>query len=180
MLAVCVLAGAEVLGMALHIPRPPWSRALNLPCTLAAALTAVVARTVLCRPAPARIPNREGLVGQELESQVHAVYLRVMRRLQYAEAVRAGRMSLLEAASRNVALSRQPPRFHWETFRMQYAGLSDEELLRRYVIEMATTLMAYEDPGKARDLREALERELEAHLHRGPLVLPKCENLSSN
>jgi hypothetical protein len=118
-------------------------------------------------------PRSEAALAVDLEVKSRQAYARAMAKVEFAVDVSRGRMGLLEAAAGCLALSRDWPTFDWEGFRSTYAGDSDEERHCRYVIDMAAALLRADDPRLGDALRARLERELEGHLRRGPLSLPR-------
>jgi hypothetical protein len=81
--------------------------------------------------------------------------------------VLAGRLTLLQAAACFRDLNQQPPEFHWELFRAQTPGMSDDERHCRAVIDLIRLDRTVEAASVAR-----LVQELEGHLRRGTLDLP--------
>jgi hypothetical protein len=89
---------------------------------------------------------------------------RVTERSRLAGEVAAGRLGLLEASGRSLALSRTSAGFPWAAFRARYPAATDEEAHCRNLIEHASA----GDPA----LRARLEAELARHLLGGRLKLP--------
>jgi hypothetical protein len=168
--------------MALPTPRPEGARALALALALAAGLflllwVAAHARRSLTGGAAAR---REAAFGAELAENIRKVYRRWEARHRLARAVSRGELPLLEAAGGCLALNRGDPPFDWDGFRRSYEGASDEERVCRYVIDEAAFELGLEDPCAGAALRAGLERELEAHLRRGPLTLPDVGRVTAD
>jgi hypothetical protein len=89
---------------------------------------------------------------------------RILERSRLAREVAEGRLGLMEAAGRNLEISRASADFPWAAFRGRYPGMSDEEAHCRSLIEDAS------DGNPA--LRARLETELKRNLRGGRLKLP--------
>jgi hypothetical protein len=114
-------------------------------------------------------PRRPGDPQQEAALR-DDVFRRGLLLQAVADEVRAGRLSLLEAAARARDIQSASPFFPWERFRESHLGDSDDERFCRMVIDLVTLPIrpaAGPDPVVAR-----LQAELDEHLSRGTLHLP--------
>src|SRR5438552_3903687 len=109
--------------------------------------------------------ERDGEDGQrarELEQQREAIIRRTKRKALVAQAVLAGRLSLLEAAAYFRALELEPPTFHWTAYRSIWPGGTDAERHCHEVIHYACS-------AGTEAACDRLRAELAEHLRRGPL-----------
>jgi hypothetical protein len=115
------------------------------------------------------VPRRRG--DPEQEAALRADVLDRSRRLEEVTVeVRAGRLSLLDAAARARDVQSASPYFPWDHFRRMHPAATDDERFCRLVIELAAPsggTLRGADPVVAR-----LEAELEAHRKNGTLRLP--------
>lgn len=107
----------------------------------------------------------------KLDQDIRLAHQRNLERHRLVVALSRGRLPLLEAAARWRDPNRRAP-FFWEVFREAHAGASDEERHCRGMIEMASNLLAEEDPCRAQAVRAGLKQELDRLLRLGPLALP--------
>jgi hypothetical protein len=98
---------------------------------------------------------------------------RIETRARVIEDVKAGRLSLLQAAARFRELGRQPPEVSLELLRLYYPAKSDGECYCRYVIHgVATSVQEQGSPGET--ILERLEAELQELLRwDGTVRLPE-------
>jgi hypothetical protein len=114
-------------------------------------------------------PRRRGDPEQEAALRAD-VFGRSLRLQEVADEVRAGRLSLLEAAARARDIQSASPYFPWKHFRESHPGASDDERFCRMVIDLVTLPTS---PGSGPDPVVArLQAELDEHLSRGTLHLP--------
>jgi hypothetical protein len=115
-------------------------------------------------------PKRPG--DPEREAALRAdVMGRSQRLVDVAGEVRAGRLSLLDAAARVRDIQSASPYFPWDHFRRMHPGATDDERFCRMVIELTAPsggTLRGQDPVVTR-----LEAELEDHLKNGTLRLPE-------
>ena len=119
---------------------------------------------------PARVP-REGWRADDMDATIAAIRKRIRLRLEAAEALVGGRLTLLEAAAFSRDLDRTAPRdFSWRDSLNVGAGETPEESHCWEVISLAG-LILHDQPARAAAVRRRLEEELQQHLRRGPLRL---------
>jgi hypothetical protein len=119
--------------------------------------------------------RRQQKRGDELERKIKAVLRRLERKERIVKALLAGRLTLLEAASRFRALNQGPPEFSWDRFRDSLPGDSDDERHCYEVIEFVYNALRQDDPRRAAEVRECLRAQLREDLRCGPLRLPESE-----
>jgi hypothetical protein len=108
----------------------------------------------------------------ELEREREVIGQRIKEKVRISAQVRAGQLTLLQAAARFRALDRDLGAFPWAAFRRLNPGGTDEERHCREVIGWVAADMANAEPSRTREVCSALERELQLCLQRGPLCLP--------
>jgi hypothetical protein len=106
-----------------------------------------------------------------LEQKLQAILCRNKRKHRLAEAVLAGRVTLLDGAAYFRALDHQPPEFNWSHFRDRWPGDSDDERHCHEVIHWVYLALLNSDRCQAEAVRARLSTELSDHLRRGPLRL---------
>jgi hypothetical protein len=139
---------------------------VSLGVALAVSVLLVLVAGSVGRPEPDLL--EEARLNEELRTKSVALLARAFHKQAAADDVLAGRLTLLQAAARFRDLNRQPPEFHWELFRAQTPGMSDDERHCRAVIDLIRRDRTVESAAIAR-----LEQELEGHLRRGTLDLPE-------
>ena len=87
---------------------------------------------------------------------------RVHAKNQIASDLIAGRIGVVEAATRFGDLPCPPPRM-WEMLRDLHGGNSDQECMCRHLISWTCQLLD-DDPARSEALRARLEAEMRAHL----------------
>jgi hypothetical protein len=113
-----------------------------------------------------------GRAGQGLNETVVRIAARCTEKHRLAAEVIEGRLGLLEAARHYRDLDEQPPPFHWEQFRHNFPGRSDDERHCRQVIAFVRgTLPEHQRADPAVVAR--LEAELEDLRRQGDLRLPR-------
>jgi hypothetical protein len=142
-----------------HRPSTPWAGILSL-LLPALAVAFALAVTYASRGQSSGVAHPAG----EEVSPAPDHHGRVTERCRLAGEVAAGRLGLLEASGRSLALSDASAGFPWAEFRARYPAPTDEESHCRNMIDHASA----GDPA----LRARLEAELARHLLRGRLKLP--------
>jgi hypothetical protein len=99
---------------------------------------------------------------EELEHLRDQAIRRVHTKDQIARDLIAGRIGVVEAATRYGDLPYPPPRM-WEMLRMVHGGASDEETMCRHIISWTCQLVD-DEPARTEALRTRLESEMQAHL----------------
>jgi hypothetical protein len=99
---------------------------------------------------------------EELEHLRGQAIQRVLAKNQIARDVIAGRIGVVEAASRVRDLPCPPPRM-WDMLRIVHGGATDEETMCRHLICWSCQLVD-DDPARTEALRTRLESEMQAHL----------------
>jgi hypothetical protein len=108
----------------------------------------------------------------QLEAEMVAAHERTTTRQRVAAALAEGRMSLLQATAVFRELDEATPGYSLEYLRERYPGKTDDERHCRKVI-LYTTLALGDRPEGARGVGRRLEAELQAHLERGTLKVPR-------
>jgi hypothetical protein len=108
-----------------------------------------------------------------LEQRREEMVRRNRRKARVAQALAAGRLSLLEAAGYYRALDLGPPAIDWERFRGHWPGSNDAERHCHEAIEWAHPSAGLEGDPRGQEVRNRLCAELAEHLRRGPLRLPQ-------
>jgi hypothetical protein len=107
-----------------------------------------------------------------LVDRLQAVRCRDEARCRIARRVRAGWLTLLEAAEHFRDLNEAGADFYWKGFRTSYAGTTDDERCCRQVIDWVVNHLE-NDTGQSEAEKMRLEAELCDHLQRGTLRLPR-------
>jgi hypothetical protein len=107
-----------------------------------------------------------------VEDRLQAVRCRDEARCRIARRVRAGQLTLLEAAERFRDLNEAAADFSWQGFRRSYVGVSDDERCCRQVIDWMVNHLE-DDTGQSEAEKKRLEAELRDHLQRETLRLPR-------
>jgi hypothetical protein len=109
----------------------------------------------------------------EREGQVELTTRRIDAKHRVVLDVVAGRLSLLDAATRFRDLHRQPPDLHWGEYRRFFPGKNDDERHCRAVIAAVHVHLTSTTGDYAHPLVGRLEDELQSLLDReGLVVLP--------
>jgi hypothetical protein len=111
----------------------------------------------------------------QLEATRKVVLAQSRARRATAQALAAGRTSLLAAGSRIREIDLARPSFRWQDFRAYFPGNSDEERFCRKAMDFAEAELLRQ-PERAQALRQRLERELRQALRRGLLRSPEAGN----
>jgi hypothetical protein len=98
------------------------------------------------------------------------VYRRSLQLQEVADEVRAGRLTLLEAAARARDIQSASPFFPWERFRETHPAGSDDERFCQMVIDLVT--LPSGPRGGSDPVVDRLRAELDEHLSQGTLHLP--------
>jgi hypothetical protein len=114
--------------------------------------------------------------GEEPLAQTRATIARIEHRKDLIRELLAGQLTLLETAAHFRALDRSSPSFNWDRFRRVTPGDTDEERHCREVIGWVETELGWTDPCLALATCNWLKGELQEHLQRGPLRLPRVGN----
>jgi hypothetical protein len=116
---------------------------------------------------------RERRRAADLDPVVGAHLKRVEAKVEIAQKLIDGRMTLLAAAAAFCAQAHQPPAFDWGRFRARYPGATDEERHCREVITWVRLHLERCDPCLALVIPDQLEAQLAELLRRGPPPLPE-------
>jgi hypothetical protein len=125
-------------------------------------------------PDPGRV-LQERRRRHDLDYMLKAVSQRIEGKNTLLALLKGGRVRLLEAAAGFHVLNHRDPPFHWDSYRLHYAGITDEERHCREVIESARGLC--ESNAESQEWVQQLERELSQHLANGTLAFPAQASL---
>jgi hypothetical protein len=159
--------------------QPLCARALIL---LAPALLALGVALARPREEPAHsgeLARADDPRGRELEQQRREALWRQLARKEVAEAVIAGRLDLVEAASRFRELNRRVPVLIGDGIRLFYPAATEEESLCLQVIDRVHHELGEDDPCLAAAVASELQSQLERHLRGGPLRLPEASPVAA-
>ena len=119
--------------------------------------------------------ERESRKSEEMDQAAPLLLRRIVERRRVTAEVRAGRLTLFEAAARFGKLNAGPGEYGiQQTVQSVYPGDSYEEKLCRQVIRHVELEAASESPGAAEAAVARLEAELEDHMLRhGRVCLPE-------
>ncbi len=110
-------------------------------------------------------PKAVGEQTSALEEAALDLARRVAARQAVVRAVIEGRLSLTEAADEFQELDLRSKTFHWDVFRQQMPGATDQERQCRAVLTHVRLQLAH-DPDAAQALCQRLETELQTYLDR--------------
>jgi hypothetical protein len=117
-------------------------------------------------------PNATKGLGSDLDLRLAAAHRLGEARQRVARQVLAGKLSLLQAASRYQDLNESHDDFAWDQFRVDFAGSNDDERACRQVIQFAKIELEH-DPRAVNLSVTKLERELKDLLRGGKIHLPR-------
>jgi hypothetical protein len=109
---------------------------------------------------------------RDYQARLDACTHRLEARHRIARKLIDGRLSLLEAADRYRDLNEATGDFDWYGFRHFYPGACDDERTCWQVIT-ASVGVAGENTSQALAVKERLQKELDQHLQRGALCIPR-------